>query len=104
MACYLGRMRLLPNRLSSALVALLGCGEQLPPVDTSPTEGGCAYPVGAVDPMAEGEVLYPYRWPVAKHRDGRDGAVDLATVPCNTDPDIDWSPFDVLLFVSIPAW
>lgn len=94
-----------PSGLLAALLSLFGCGEELPAVDTSPTTAGCAYPEGAVDPMAEGAVLYPYRWPVAKHRDGRDGAVDLATVPCNTDPEtVDWSPFDVLLFVSIPAW
>ena len=54
--------------------------------------------------MARGEVLFPYSWPKARHRDGRSGSLDLQFVPCNDDPDIDWSPFDVLLFVSIPAW
>ncbi len=72
--------------------------------DTDPVTG-CTYPEGAVEPMALNEVLSPYSWPNARHRDGvRTGPLDLANVPCATDPDIDWSPFDVLLFVSIPAW
>ena len=55
--------------------------------------------------MAAGEVISPYRWPEARHLGtGEVAGLDLATVPCATDPDIDWSPFDVLLFVSIPAW
>lgn len=66
--------------------------------------GDCAYPDGAVEPMALGEVLTPYRWPEAIHGDGRVADLDLGLVPCAADPDIDWSPFDVLLFVSIPAW
>lgn len=52
-----------------------------------------------------GEVLSPYSWPAAEHRGtGVRTALDLAHVPCAGDPVIDWSPFDVLLFVSIPAW
>lgn len=65
---------------------------------------GEAYPE-PTEPMALGEVLFPYAWPDAIHRGtGARGALDLGAVPCATDPDIDWSPFDVLLFVSIPAW
>jgi len=64
----------------------------------------CEYPDGAVEEMAFGEVLKAYSWPTAIHRDGRTGSVDLERVPCADDEDIDWSPFDVLLFVSIPAW
>lgn len=64
-----------------------------------------AYPEGAVEPMALNEVISPYAWPDARHRsDGRQATLELGHVPCNTDDDIDWSPFDVLLFVSIPAW
>ena len=63
------------------------------------------YPDGAVEPMALGEVISPYRWPNASLRsDGSLVSVDLAEAPCAMDDDIDWSPFDVLLFVSIPAW
>lgn len=108
------RMRTLISLFSSAL--LWGCA-----ADTTATPDGvaadsegsthtdavdpsCAYPDGAVDPMAVGEVISPYRWPRAIHADGRDQPLDLAHVPCNTDPDIDWSPFDMLVFVSIPAW
>ncbi len=79
--------------------------------DTDVTDTGgdtgttpCAYPVGAVEPMAVDEVLSPYSWPEAIHRDGRSLDLDLAQVPCADDPDIDWSPHDVLVFVSIPAW
>lgn len=63
------------------------------------------YPSGAVEPMALGEVISPYRWPNASLRaDGTSVSVNLRQVPCASDDDIDWSPFDVLLFVSIPAW
>ncbi len=69
------------------------------------TETNCTYPAGANEVMTLGDVLLPYGWNRAIHRsDGRDGTIDLEQVPCNTDDDIDWSPFDVLLFVSIPAW
>jgi hypothetical protein len=64
----------------------------------------CTYPAGAVEPMALNEVLSPYSWPRALRADGRDVPLALEKVPCATDPDIDWSPFDVLLFISIPAW
>jgi hypothetical protein len=64
----------------------------------------CAYPEGAVEPMAINEVLSPYRWPKAIDGTGRNVPLDLAKVPCDDDEEIDWSPFDVLLFVSIPAW
>lgn len=74
-----------------------------PGADTDP--GGCRYPSGATEPMMLGQVLRPYRWPDARSRvDGRQVALDLAHAPCDTAEDIDWSPFDVLLFVSIPAW
>ena len=94
-------MRWLP-----ALLALLGCNRAADPVETGslPTSGNCDYPTGAVEPMALGEVLSPYRWANALHLDGRSASLQLAEAPCATDDDIDWSPFDVLLFVSIPAW
>ena len=70
--------------------------------DCSPGE---TYPDGAVEPMALGEVLTPYAWPEAVHRGtGERNALRLANAPCNVDPNIDWSPADVLLFISIPAW
>jgi len=68
-------------------------------------EGGATYPPGAVEPMAFGQVFSAYSWPSAvDHATGAVLDLDLAQVPCALDPDIDWSPFDVLLFVSIPAW
>lgn len=81
-------------------------GTVLQPGDGVDCEGGETYPAGAVEPMALGEVFSPYAWPtaVAHASDGARFALDLANVPCALDPDIDWSPFDVLLFVSIPAW
>ena len=88
-----------------AATALVACGEgdTTPTGDTDPA--ACAYPSGAVEPMAVGEVLTAYSWPRAIRLD--DGDIDdleLGQVPCADDPDIDWSPFDVLLFVSVPAW
>ena len=90
----------------ATLMALVGCGTTAAdPVQPATLPGDCQYPEGAVEPMAEGEVLSAYSWPTAIHMsDGREAALDLAHVPCATDPDIDWSPFDVLLFVSTPAW
>jgi hypothetical protein len=92
--------------LFTAACATNGAGsEPLTPDGTPPDcAGGESYPQGAAEPMALGEVISPYSWPSAIHRDGRRASIDLGVVPCNTDPDIDWSPFDVLLFVSIPAW
>jgi hypothetical protein len=71
--------------------------------DTDTDVTGC-YPDGAVEPMAEGEVLTAYSWPDARHLDGRTASLELSKVPCSDDDDIDWSPHDVLVFVSIPAW
>jgi hypothetical protein len=82
-----------------------GKGVLTPDGEPPDCEGGQLYPEGAVEPMALGEVLSPYRWPDAIHRGtGQRVALDLQHVPCGVDPEIDWSPFDVLLFVSIPAW
>lgn len=100
-------------KLRTSWLALLGLGActgspepttttyVTPTSDTAGT--GCVYPE-AEEPMALGEVLFPYRWSEARHRDGRTGAIRLREVFCGTSDDIDWSPFDVLLFVSIPAW
>lgn len=71
---------------------------------TGSTEPPCDYPAGATEPMTLGEVITPYSWPKAIHGDGREAPLDLGFVPCFETADIDWSPFDVLLFVSIPAW
>jgi len=64
----------------------------------------CSYPEGAAEPMALGEVLSPYAWPSAVHGDGTDAPLDLQNAACDSDSVLDWSPFDVLLFVSLPAW
>jgi len=89
------------------LVACSGGGE--PGSDTTPDETGssvtsCAYPDGASDVMTRGEVMPAFSWPDARHLDGRTASLDLSSAPCNDDDDIDWSPFDVLVFISIPAW
>lgn len=91
------------------LAPLLGCAGSTVGTDDSgaaddTATSGCDYPAGAVEPMAEGAVLTPYRWPEARHLDGRTGSLDLRRVHCDSDPDIDWSPFDVLAFISLPAW
>lgn len=87
------------------LTALVACGSGVPR-ETGTPDGACdAYPADAVRPMELGAVLYPYTWPVARNLfDGVETALDLGQVPCATDPVIDWSPFDVLLFISVPAW
>lgn len=95
-----------------ALTSLLGfaCGQSgaLPNGaivrDGGPRTGACAYPDGAVEPMTKDQVLWPYRWPGRSMAGGGAVSVDLEDAYCNTDDDMDWSPFDVLLFVSVPAW
>ncbi len=87
----------------SLLVA--GCA---PPSGAADDDAGgvdCTYPEDPVHPMAIDEVLFPYEWPTAIHvGDGRTSPLAVEDMACATSDDIDWSPFDVLLFVSIPAW
>jgi len=68
------------------------------------TGPGCSYPAGASEPMAVGEVLTPYRWMSANRADGSEAVLDLFNAPCDTDPVIDWSVHDLLVFISVPAW
>ncbi|PRQ08215.1 hypothetical protein [Enhygromyxa salina] len=65
---------------------------------------GCSYPLGAVEPMAIDEVITPYSWPTAIHGDGTMAALALLDAPCDTDEIVDWSPHELLVFISIPAW
>lgn len=85
------------------LLALIGCATGAEAPDPPP-EAECDYPEGAVEPMTVGEVVTRYAWDTALHSDGREASVDLGDAYCGTDDVIAWSPFDVLLFVSIPAW
>ncbi len=96
--------RRFPLALLVALPLLAGCPSAGGDDDDEPTPEPCAYPDGAVDPMELDEVLFPYSWDTAIHGDGTTASIDLDTMPCAADEVIDWSPFDVLLFVSIPAW
>jgi len=76
-------------------------GDGVPPT----CEAGATYPTGAAQVMAVGAVIAPYTWPEAIDRSNdRRLPLDLENVPCNVDLNLDWSPADVLLFVSIPAW
>ncbi|MEQ1567588.1 MAG: hypothetical protein ABMA64_18240 [Myxococcota bacterium] len=86
---------------------LAGCStiEPLSGDGEAPDCASATYPTGVVEPMTEGEVLAPYRWPVAVDRtSGARVPLDLANVPCDADPNFDWSRTRALLFVSIPAW
>lgn len=92
-----------------SLLLLAGCPAEPAPVveanaNTDTDVAGC-YPAGSVEPMALNEVLSPYSWPAARRMsDGATVDLDLEQVACDTDPDIEWSSHDVLVFVSIPAW
>ncbi|GEM_PF-1610108 len=72
--------------------------------DRGETSSTCTYPEGAAEPMALGAVLSPYAWPSANRADGTTAVLDLALAPCDTDPVIDWSVHDLLVFISVPAW
>jgi hypothetical protein len=69
--------------------------------DTGPI---CTYPADAVEPMMRMRPLWPYRWPEAIDGIGNNFPIDLTEIQCLTDENIDWSPFDVLVFIAIPAW
>lgn len=73
------------------------------PTETK-TEPKCAYPFSYDTAMLEGAILEPFGWKTARHRDGREAPLYMEEVFCNDAPDMDWSPFDVLVFVAIPAW
>lgn len=104
----MGPVRFLPVLAASLLAACQGVrgDDPIAPDGTPPScTDGDAYPSGAVEPMALGEVLFPYAWPAARSRfSGETVPMDLSDAPCAQSDDIEWSPFDVLLFVSIPAW
>lgn len=90
--------------LFAPLLAVVGCAaEPRTSDDDDAPPATCEYPQNAVEPMALGEVLSPYRWAQALHSDGTDRALDLALAFCDED-EFDWDPFKALLFVSIPAW
>jgi hypothetical protein len=76
------------------------------PPDTGPpdTGPGCEYPLGGVEPMMRNMTLWHYAWPEAIDGMGRNFPIDLEAVACTADENIDWSPFDVLVFIAIPAW
>lgn len=88
-----------------ALAALVGCGDSATESTGLATASGedCAYPKGKQE-LALDKVMPTWWWDDARHRDGRVASLEIDRIPCATDDDIDWSPFDVLLFVSIPAW
>ena len=89
-----------------SVVGLLGCGGSEPSLDSgsTPPEEACAYPAGAGDTLTLNGIMPTWRWDDARHMDGRTASLEVRRIPCASDDDIDWSPFDVLLFVSIPAW
>jgi hypothetical protein len=63
----------------------------------------CVYP-DAVEPMTLNEPITAYAWPLAIHADGTHTPLDLEQAHCDTDAIIDWSPHEILVFISIPAW
>lgn len=54
--------------------------------------------------MALDQPLAPYSWPTAIHADGTTTSLSLEQAYCGTDPVIDWSIHDLLVFISLPAW
>ena len=63
----------------------------------------CAFPVDdVVDPMTLNAVIPAFRWQTAIRADGSVFDANLEEAPCSDDAA--WSPFDSLVFISIPAW
>jgi hypothetical protein len=73
--------------------------------DTGDGDGdpACIYPAAA-EPMALNEPIAAYAWPLAIHGDGTHTPLDLEQAHCDTDAIIDWSPHEILVFISVPAW
>lgn len=92
-------LRLLPLLLVVGC-ALPGAGQDDDDDDSVVT---CTYPEDYAEPMEVGRAIAPYRWPEARSLSGLEAVLDLGGFFCEAG-DIDWSPFDALLFVSIPAW
>jgi hypothetical protein len=88
-----------------APLLLLACagGESVDDDVAQDSTAACEYPAAA-EPMAVGEALAAYSWPEARHADGRNFPLSLAAAFCDSDPNIDWSPHDYMLFISVPAW
>lgn len=63
----------------------------------------CVYPT-STEPMALNQAIAPYSWPEVRNADENVFPLSLEDAYCNTDENLDWSIFDYLLFVSIPAW
>ena len=92
--------------LSCALF-VAACGGETEPTGDPDTAASCLTPDYAriaPETMELGEMMPAFSWSTALHGDGRSSVLDLAGVPCNALGDIEWSPFDVLLFVSVPEW
>lgn len=90
--------------MADAAMADASLGVDSGPMFDAGPGSGCTYPSGAVEPMALGAVLWPYQWPEAIDGTGANHPLDLTEVTCTEDPNRDWSPFDVLVFISIPGW
>ncbi len=88
----------------SILLALGACAPAVGDDDDDATPEVCEYPEGAVEPMEADAVIFPYSWPEARHGDGREGPLALLGAWCADDDLTDWSAFDALLMVSLPAW
>lgn len=108
----LSRIVALVGAAAFGALPLLGCGgpgmEPEPDPgpdrepDAEPDVAPCVYPA-APAVMAADQPLPAFSWPTALDYARNDVEIDLERAYCNDD-DIEWSPFDVLLFVSIPAW
>ena len=77
--------------------------------DGDPTNGDgdgdqpCVYP-DAAEPMALNQPLAAYAWPEALRNNFVSAPLNLENAYCDADEEIDWSPHDILVFISLPAW
>ncbi len=60
----------------------------------------CAYP-GGTQGFASGNTIAPHQWDEAFAPDDGVAPLRLADAPCDS---VEWSPFDTLVFIAIPAW
>ncbi len=72
--------------------------------DAEPEMAPCSYPILPPSTLALDDTFPRTSYPNMLDAARNSYTLDMEEVNCATDADIDWSPFDVLLFISIPAW
>lgn len=72
-------------------------------LDDDAGQVGCTYPAHPNE-MILGQAMPSFSWPEANDSAGNSFPLSLMDAFCDTDPNRDWGPSDLLLFISWPEW